>query len=416
MIWPGFIQPLGVRERRPLELLLVHQNFPGQFRELAPAWLAAGHRVSAIGTRPAVELEANGWSGLRYHPYQCPNGADHAAAIQHHASALRDDERLNPDLVIAHSGWGEAEPLKQIWPEASLIVYPELWGSERALGAGFDPQVNQLSEEDCQAIAAQNARTARALQGADAAVVPTRFQRDTFPANLRSRLALIHEGINTARLMPDPQASLTLANGQTFNRSQRLITYVSRRFERLRGLHTFLAALPPLLAADPDLQVVMVGGSGSGYGLEADHPQTQLEQALAQLPAALLHNRLHLLGALPYADLCKLLQISSAHVYLTYPYTLSWSLLEAMACGAPVVSNHSGPAAEVIASGRNGLLIDFNQPRELSRALRRLLADPVYARTLGANARRTVQHHYSLPLALARYNQLFKTLLAPASR
>jgi len=394
----------GVLPRDAMHLLLVHQNFPGQFRELAPAWLAAGHRVSAIGTRAAEEFASPAWTGLDYHPYSCAEDCDQADAFRQHALHLRRHQRLNPDLVIAHSGWGEAEPIKDIWPKASLIVYPELWGSARALGVGFDHLPVALSADDQRAITTQNQRTARAIRRADAVVVPTRFQRDSFPEVLRQRCIPIHEGVNTTRLQPDPQARLQLPDGRSFSRHDRVITFASRRFEPLRGLRPFMAALPPLLAADPELQVLMVGGSGDGYGID-DGSSIGFE-----------HERLHRLGALPYPDLLRLFQISRAHVYLTYPYTLSWSLLEAMACATPVISNHSGPVAEVIASGRNGLLIDFNRPDQLRQALQRLLAAPELAQALGAEARRTVQRHFSLPLALARYGQLFQALLESAMR
>ena len=397
-----------------MHILLIHQNFPGQFRELAPAWLRSGHQITAIGNSSQGLFQSQTWSGLGYFPYQCPGHRWRPQAVANHLQALVQKHQLQPDLVIAHSGWGEAIPIKDIWPRTPLLVYPELWGSPMALGDGFDPLQPALSAAQHREITLQNRRSAYALQQADAAVAPTAHQRDSFPSPWRERIQVIHEGVNCDQLHPDPSASVLLPQGLLLDRWDRVITYVSRQFEPLRGLRTFLAALPPLLDRDPRLQVVMVGGTGPGYGLHASHPDGHLARELARLPADLDHSRLHRLGPLPYSQLRSLLQISTAHVYLTYPYTLSWSVLEAMACGAPVVGNHSGPLDEVITDGQNGLLVDFNSTDQLVEALTRLLADPPLGQRLGLAGRRTVQERFSLTQALERYEALFRELSAAA--
>jgi glycosyltransferase involved in cell wall biosynthesis len=397
-----------------MHILLVHQNFPGQFRELAPAWSDQGHRLTAVGSAVRSSCSSPEHPGLRCFPYACPSHHWRPQVLANHLRRLIQEEQLHPDLVIAHSGWGEAIPIKDIWPQTPLVVYPELWGSPLALGDGFDPQQMPLAAAQKREICLQNRRSAYALQHADAAVAPTAHQRDSFPSPWRERIQVIHEGVNCDQLQPDPSASLLLPHGLLLDRWDRVITYVSRQFEPLRGLRTFMAALPPLLAQDPLLQVVMVGGAAPGYGLHATHPDGHLAQELARLPADLDHSRLHRLGPLPYNQLRSLLQLSTAHVYLTYPYTLSWSVLEAMACGAPVVGNHSGPLDEVITDGENGLLVDFNSADQLVEALTRLLADPPLRQRLGLAGRRTVQERFSLTLALERYEALFRELSAAA--
>lgn len=399
-----------------MHILLVHQNFPGQFRELGPAWLARGWQVSAVGSAAAEQFWQPGWNGLHYFPYHCPPHRWRGEVLAQHLHRLRVEQQLQPQLVIAHSGWGEVPPVREIWPQVPLVVYPELWGSAEALGANFDARHLQIRPADRQAIHHQNLRTARALRCANAAVAPTAFQRNTFPSPWREQLQLIHEGVDCERLQPNPSACLQLPNGLKLDRGQRVISYVSRHFEPLRGLHTFMAALPPLLEAEPTLQVVMVGGAGPGYGPGSLHPEGHLAQALKRLPPSFDASRLHCVGPLPYPQLCALLQLTSAHVYLTYPYTLSWSLLEAMACGAAVVGNHSGPLDEVITSGHNGLLVDFNSAPQLAAALQALLKDPEQRHRLGQAARHTVEQHYSLELALARYERLFDQLLSHTSR
>lgn len=395
-----------------MHILLVHQNFPGQFRDLAPAWLACGHRVSAIGSAPWSGDASHRLAGLAYFPYACPAHRWRPQVLAVHLQRLAQQEQLRPDVVIVHSGWGEAIPIKDIWPHASLVVYPELWGSAQALGDGFDPLQAPLGSDALREIRLQNTRSAYALQRSDAAVAPTAFQRNSFPSPWRERIQVIHEGVDCDQLYPDPAAMVLLPNGLLLDRCDRVITYVSRQFEPLRGLHTFLAALPPLLEQDPRLQVVMAGGAGPGYGPSAPHPDGHLAQQLARLPDHFDHSRLHRVGPLPYAQFRSLLQISSAHVYLTYPYTLSWSVLEAMACGAPVVGNHTGPLDDVITDGENGLLVDFTSPAQLTDALQGLLSDPPLGQRLSQAGRQTVLENYSLALSLKRYEQLFSQLLA----
>ena len=391
-----------------MKILLIHQNFPGQFRELAPAWLACGHAVSAIGCTPPQALQGPAWHGLSYYPYQCPPHRWRGQVLGDHLWRLSREQQLAPDLVIAHAGWGEASVVKTIWPTVPLIVYPELWGSARALGMGFDNRRPPLTRSEHRAIERQNRITAHAMSKADALVAPTAFQRDGFPEPWPERITCIHEGVALDRLRPDPRASLLLPDGQLLDRSERVITYVSRRFEPLRGIHTVLAALPPLLQRNPGLQVVLVGGEGTGYGPDLDDP-------LQQLPPELDQRRLHRVGHLRHSQLTALLQLSNVHVYLTYPYTLSWSVLEAMACGVPVVGNPNGPLDELIQHNHNGLLVDFNTPDQLTDALQQLLDQPALRRRLGQAARHSVEQHYSLATALARYDALFNQLCPAAA-
>lgn len=399
-----------------MHLLLVHQNFPGQYRKLAPAWLDQGLQITAVGSSSPHRLQPLIERGLRYFPYQVPPRGNRGLALHSHLRRLAEQRELKPDLVIAHSGWGEALPVKRIWHSSPLLVYPELWGSALALGEGFDRLQPALSTDQKQAVRHHNRLTARSLFSADAAVTPTAFQRNSFPEQWRQKITLIHEGVDCQELRPDPAASLTLPGGLHLDRGTPVITFVSRTFEPLRGLRTFLSALPVLQAAHPELQVVMVGGEGKGYGPAAMHPQGHLAAELEQRQHRLDMSRLHRPGCLPYQDLCRLLQLSTAHVYLTYPYALSWSVIEAMACGAPVVGNYNGPLDELIEPEHNGLLVDFNEPAQLSSALTRLITEPNLQQRLSQGARQTVEKLYTLDLALERYTTLFDQLLSQTSR
>lgn len=360
------------------------------------------------------------------HRYTPPGGRDpHQLALARGAAVARLGRQLSaagvlqPELVIAHSAWGEALQLREVWPQARLVVYPELWGTPACLGHGFEADLGAISAAQWAGMQRQNLITAISLGQADAAVAPCHFQRDSFPPGLRQAIRVIPDGLDGERLRPDPSQSLLLPSGLRLRAGDPVITFASRQLEPLRGLDRFLAALPAVLAAEPTVQVLIAGDCGPGYGPQASSPGSFLAEALRRLPASVDRRRLHLLGRLSYGRFVAMLQISAAHVYLTYPYTLSWSLLEALACGAPVVSNRPdplerGPVDEVIRDGRQGLLVPFHDADALAAALLRLIREPQLGRQLGRAGRRQVLEQFGLAAAAAGYGALFAELGLPS--
>lgn len=399
------------RPRRAMRILLIHQNFPGQFRHLAPAWIEQGHQLWAVGCSDPARFSTNEWQGLRYIHYPAPSGeaelTSHVQRGAQVAALLRQQNALDPDLVITHSGWGEAMHLRWLYPSARLVVLPELWGSPRSLGEGFDSQALPLATASRCRIDQLNLPAAAAIAQADAAVTATQLQRNSFPPLLRSAITVIHEGVNCQALAPSAKANLLLPDGQLLDRSDPVISFASRHLEPLRGLRPFLEALPPVLEQHRRVQVLIAGSHDGGYG-PPSHGSSHLRDLLSTIPALLDHSRVHWLGRVPHGQLVKLFQISRAHVYLSYPYALSWSVLEAMACGAPIISNSDGPAAEVIRHRRQGLLVPFNKPQRLAKAMLELLAKPELGQTLGRAGRTRVQRRYSLEQGLAGYERLFQ--------
>lgn len=415
-------------------IVLVHRHFPGQFRYLVMAWLRSGVVIDAIGARPAEEVGAllqpqDQPLSFTYWelpdplaPASAPLDADLESALRRGealaelARGLRDGEGLHPDAVICHSGWGEGLHLHAVWPKAVLLAYPELYGSPRCLGYGFDPRQPPISPQLEACIDRQNLLASAAVLGADGAVVPTRFQRDSFPAPLQGRLHLIHEGIDASLACPNSEARFHCGEGLVLRPGDPVITVACRSLEPLRGIQPMLEALPALMRARPDLQVVLAGhATRPGYGGVSSHPGGFLGELLEQLQGRLDFSRLHAVGWLPLDQLIALFQVSAAHIYLSYPYTLSWSVLQAMACGAAVVGNGDGPLAEVIEPGRNGLLVNFNDPPALAGAVLRLLQDPAWRRALGAEARRTVQQRFAVDWAAEAYLDLISQLAKPCS-
>jgi glycosyltransferase involved in cell wall biosynthesis len=411
-----------------MRLLLIHQNFPAQFRHLARGLAARGHRIAAIGTRPLQEIPPEDLPPDLLYASYVPEDASPSCLDPELESALRRGLRVaevcrqlaargfQPDAVLFHSAWGEGLHLRDVWPRVPLVAWPELYGAPLLFGYGTDARLGEPPPPLQAGFRRHNLLSLAALADSDAVVVPTHFQRSTFPALAPERFHVLHEGIDGESLLPDPSAALTLPSGLVLRAGDPVVTFCSRALEPLRGLDAFLRALPALQRAHPQVQVVLVGSRGPGYGPPSPHPGGHLGALLAELEGRLDLSRLHILDPLPYGQLIRLFQLSAAHVYLSYPYALSWSCLEAMACGVALVGAEGPPLAEVIRPEHNGLLVAFNEPGQLAAALLRLLGDPALRQRLGATARRTVLERYGLQAGLDGYEALFSALIDARAR
>tara|TARA_B100000674_G_scaffold275963_1_gene227869 strand:- start:1965 stop:3215 length:1251 start_codon:yes stop_codon:yes gene_type:complete len=396
----------------PMHLLLIHQNFPGQFRDLAPAWLARGHRVTALGSASAPEDDPR-WDGLTYVRYRLDGIEEPSVEERGHAVAEAcrqlQQKGLVPDLVMVHTAWGESQQLREVFPTTPLVVFPELWGHAEALGFGIDQQLTGQSAEDSW-FEQENQLAATAIDESDAAIVACEAQRQSFPLPWRDQLTVLPEGLEQSKYGTAPSAELRW-NNHIFAAGQPLVTLVSRNLEPLRGLRQALLAWPAIAAAVPDAQLLLVGDRGQGYGMEAppagdDH----LSAALKTLPKGVDHQRIHWLGSLDHSIMVRLLQVSACHLALSYPYTLSWSVLEAMACGAALVSNHGSPIARELIDGHNGLLVPFNDHHALAQAVIELLNHPARRAQIGTAALHTIEQRFSLPKSLESFEELFQQL------
>ncbi|WP_295043245.1 glycosyltransferase [uncultured Paracoccus sp.] len=387
-----------------MKILFVHQNFPGQFPHLAPALAARGHQVLALtdekNQRPSPvptlrykapdPVQASGlgrsYAGHAERGYLAARGA----------RAMRDRHGFAPDVIIGHSGWGETLFLREIWPDARLLVYAELLYRTRGHDVGFDPEFQDGGDEARMMTLARSAHLIQGLVQADAAIAPTRYQADSFPPELRGKITVIHDGIDTARVCPDPAASLTLPGGAVLRAGDEVLSFVSRSLEPYRGFHVFMRALPDVLAARPQTQVVIVGAPGTSYGNAPRDADSWKARMLAELGDRLDLSRVHFLGRVGYDDYLSLIQVARVHCYLTYPFVLSWSLTEAMAAGGLIVASDTEPVRELIRDGENGRLVPFFDIPALSAALIRGLAGDPDADRLRAAARQTILDGYDL--------------------
>lgn len=390
-----------------MKILFLHQNFPGQFLHLAPEMMRRGHDVLAL--TDLVNKRQSPVRTLRYKhepmkvdPAQTRLGrnytvmSDRGVTVARACARLKEQEGYVPDVIFGHSGWGETLFLKEIWPQAKLIVYAEFYYKGSGADVGFDPEFAPYGLDQILIAQGRAAHLGQALVHADAGLAPTEWQASTFPPSLRPLIKVIHDGVDTAALAPDPTATVALPNGRILKVGDEVLTFVNRNLEPYRGYHIFMRALPEVLAARPEAQVVIVGGDEVSYGNAPSGAKGWKEKILSEVRDRIDLNRVHFMGKVPYPVFTSILKISRAHAYLTYPFVLSWSMLEAMAAGCLVVGSKTAPVEEVLTHGKTGVLVDFFDVPQWERTLIDALAKPERYAPLRAAARDFAVAHYDL--------------------
>ena len=389
-----------------MKVLFVHQNFPGQFLHLAPELTRRGHEVRML--TDAANPRQFPTEGFRYKFDAAPvdsaatrlgrnytTMSDRGVVVARACLQLREKGYV-PDVIFGHSGWGETLFLKEVWPEAKLIVYAEFYYRGRGADVGFDPEFSAQSFDQVMIAQGRTAHLGQALLHADAGLSPTKWQASTYPAALRERIRVIFDGVDTAVMRPDDQAQVTLPNGKIVKTGDEVLTFVNRNLEPYRGYHIFMRALPAVMKERPEAQVVIVGGDEVSYGAAPKGAKGWKDTFLNEVKDQLDLSRVHFMGKVPYPTFVSLMQVSRAHAYLTYPFVLSWSMLESMAAGAHVVGSDTAPVRELIRDGENGTLVDFFDVKGWSKALTKALARPEAFLDLRRAARQTILEGYDL--------------------
>ncbi|KUF11073.1 glycosyltransferase [Pseudoponticoccus marisrubri] len=394
-----------------MKILLIHQNFPGQYKHLAPALVERGHQVVALTCKVKTPQT---WKGVQILPYEIrgastpgvhPWLADFETKILRATSCYRGaltlrEQGFVPDVICAHHGWGESMFLKDVWPEPRLGLYCELYHLTATPFLNFDPEFPSKNPQgDVLRIRMKNLNNRLHEEIMDAGISPTRFQASTFPAHWQDRITVAHDGIDTETVRPNPAARLEVGDGKVLTREDEVITFINRNLEPYRGYHVFMRALPEILKRRPKAHVVLLGGDEVSYGAKPPKGQTWkqifIDEVRGRIPTP--HwKRVHFLGRVPYDRFLSMMQVSRAHVYLTYPFVLSWSLLEAMSAQCAILASGTAPVREVMEEDETGWMVDFFDRDALVERLCALLDDAATRERLGANARAFVQQNYDL--------------------
>jgi glycosyltransferase involved in cell wall biosynthesis len=419
-----------------MNILFIHQNFPGQFKFLAPALVKKGHTVRAMTMQ---KIDDTQWQGVQLVHYTAKRGSTpnvHPWVSDFETKTIRAEacfkaalqmkqQGYSPDVIVAHHGWGESLFLKEVWPKAKLGIYCEFFYHPQGADVGFDPEFPATDEGEVCRLRLKNLNNLLHFEVADAGISPTHWQASTFPEPFKNKISVVHDGIDTQAVAPNPAVSLTLkmAAGKdlVLTRQDEVITFVNRNLEPYRGYHTFMRALPQFLKERPNARVLLVGADDVSYGARPDaakYGEAKWKDIFANEVRGQISGadwqRVHFLGHVPYHYFIPLLQLSTVHVYLTYPFVLSWSLLEAMSAGCAIVASDTQPLREAIVQNETGKLVNFFDASALATSVCELLSNAEERKRLGANARAFAQANYDLqsvclPKQLAWVGQLKTT-------
>lgn len=389
-----------------MKILLVHQNFPGQYLHLA-RYLGASAKHQVVFITQRTDAALPGVKNIIYKPQRVVTTGVHHYLRDTEAGVLNAQNVARialdlkqsgfvPDVMLAHNGWGELWYLKDVFPDTPLIGYFEFFYRLHGADVGFEPGTAQIFDTGPR-IRTKNLGNLLALDAVDYGQCPTHWQKSLYPAIYQPKLHVVHEGIDTQLVAPDPQARLKIPGSEVeLAAGDEVVTYVARNLEPYRGFPSFMRSLPAILASRPNAQVLIVGGDGTSYGPPPVNGKSFRDQMLAELGPALDLKRVHFLGKVPYSVFLKILQVSRVHVYLTYPFVLSWSMLEAMAAGCLVVGSNTAPVQEVIRDEVNGLLVDIFSPDTIAKRTIEVLQDPRAYDAMRAAARQNIVEKYDL--------------------
>lgn len=393
-----------------MNYLFVHQNFPGQFIHLAPALVKLGHEVHAFVMRKG---SSGNWLDVQLHevkPIQGSTPGVHPWVVDFETKVIRGESVFRaalalkqsgyePDVIIAHPGWGESLFLKDVWPKAHLAIYCEFNYAESGLDVGFDPEFSTLDEGDACRLRLKNLNNWMHFGLAQSAIAPTHFQAGTFPAPFRKKIQVLHDGIDTATIRPSTDVEFVLPDATVLTREDEVITFANRNLEPYRGYHVFMRALPSILRERPKARVLIVGGDQTSYGRapsgKTTWKQTFVDEVRSQISDA-DWARVCFLPQLPRDSFLKFLQVSRVHVYFTYPFVAGWSLLEAMSAGCVVVGSDTEPVREFVSHRETGVLTPFFDVPRLVESISEVLNNQRLRQKISAEARYLVERQYDL--------------------
>lgn len=405
-----------------LKILFIHQNFPAQFGSIGVYLAAQGWDVTFATARQDA-MPPRGCRMLRFAAQREPSDSTHRylqgteRAILNGQGFARTALQVattgyRPDLIVAHSGWGSGTFARSVWPDVPLISYIEWFYSYPLIDRLGPPPVEEVPAEERSRLLVRNTPFLLDAEQSEMILCPTFFQAERFPPHYRERLTVVHDGVDCVANVPEPGKPMRL-EGLDLSDADEVVTYATRSMEPHRGFPEFMRALARVQKRRPGLQAVIAGEDRVAYGSRLPEGESWKKRMLAELDLDL--NRVHFTGLLARPDFRTLLQATSLHVYFTLPFVLSWSLLEAMSCGAPILSSDVAPVREVLTNGISGRLVDHGDVSAVAAAIEAALDDrPAMAR-MGASARQTVLQRYDSRWIYPAKAEMFRALTLRSS-
>lgn len=398
-----------------MRILFVHNNFPGQYARIVH-YLKGRKHVDMLSGSLASNQQQPLIKRVEYTPHREARKDVHPALRYTETAVIRGQavytaflpvkkKGWKPDIILAHSGFGDGIFLKDLWPDAKYMPYLEWYYHTYGSDSSFlDHGAPKKPDTELQ-IRMKNTAILHDLAAMDWGQCPTEFQKSQFPALFRDRISTLHDGVDTAFFSPDEAATFSIGE-QVFRKGDPVVTYIARGMEPYRGFPEFMEAVAILQKSRPEAQVIIIGEDRVAYGSKRQDGKTYKEFALETLD--LDKSRIHFLGRQPLRTLRDVLRISAAHVYLTVPFVLSWSMMEAMSAGALIVGSDTAPVREIITDGENGLLVPFFEPETLAARLADVLSDQARYAPLRARARALMLERYDMNDLTKQYFNLIE--------
>ncbi|MDJ0650611.1 MAG: glycosyltransferase family 4 protein [Xenococcaceae cyanobacterium MO_188.B19] len=399
-----------------MRILFLHPNFPAQFRHLASKLGEDPKNTVVFGTNrkegqiagvTKVLYEKSRTARAETHHYVRPleNAVLEGQAVYRLAQQLKD-KNFAPDVVYGHSGWGPTLFAKDIFPRAKLLCYFEWFYNAHGSDADFDPD-DPINADDEARIRIKNAPILIDLYSCDRGLSPTNWQRQQFPPEFHSKIKVHHDGVDTEYFKPEPGAKLVLPRiNLDLSGVSEIVTYVARGMEPYRGFPQLIKTIAIMQKKRPECHFVIVGKNRVAYGKNLPDGKNYKDVMLEKFPLDM--NRVHFTGLLPYDEYLQVLKASSVHLYLTRPFVLSWSMLEALSTGCLIVGSSTPPVKEVIEDGVNGLLVDFFTPKKIASKIIEALNNPDKMAKIRTRARETILEKYDLAKLLPEHLEWIK--------
>jgi glycosyltransferase involved in cell wall biosynthesis len=397
-----------------MRVLFLHTNFPAQYRHVAKALSDDPRNQIVFGTQNQ-NVTLPGIRKVIFQPSRQPYAQTHhyvqplESAVLKGQAVFRLTQQLEasgfvPDVVCAHSGWGMPLFIKDAFPDVPLLCYFEWFYRAHGADVGFDP-ADPPSPDDAPRLRIKNAPILVDLYSCDRGLSPTNWQKSQFPPEYQSKISVLHDGVDTDYFCPKPGAKLVLPKlGLDLSHVDEIVTYVARGMEPYRGFPQMIEAIAYLQERRPHCHVVIVGSNRVCYGAALPDGQNYKDLMLQKIPLDL--SRVHFTGSLPYDQYLQVIQASSVHVYLTVPFVLSWSMIEALSTGCLVLGSDTSPVREIIQDGENGLLVDFFSPEGIVDRIEEVLDHPTRMAEIRVNARKTAVERYASADLLPQHLQL----------
>ncbi len=405
-----------------MNVLFIHRRLPAQFKHLISFFSSSSqNQVFGISQDDAPICQDNELARVYCKHYEPPHekspnihpfAADFELCVKNGLAVAAiltryKNQGIHFDIAFAHLGWGEALYFKDVYPLVPLIGYSEYYYHSQGTDVDFDPQY-PISLEHQYKVRTLNAQLLLGMIASDVCVLPTCWQKSLFPQELHSKIKIIHEGIDINNIQPEKDAMLILPDGTALTKQDEVVSYSARNLEPYRGFHVLMRAVSEINKRRPNCHIIITGGDEVSYGVKLSNGLSYREQLSREINVD--PNRVHFLGFVDYSLHLKILQISSAHIYLTYPFVLSWSFMEALASACVVIASNTAPVLEVIKHEHNGLLVDFFDHLQIADQVDRIFSDPMRFRAIAQNARATIVQHYDLQNSIAQYQYLIENL------